>query len=453
MCALAEILVNAGFTLTGSEIQHTDITDRLSKLGIDIALGHSVANIEGRDIALVVRSAAIADTNVEIVLARELNIPIVSRGEMLAAIMRYYQGIAVCGTHGKTTTTSLVYSVLQGSGFDPSCVVGGSVKAEDASGMVGKGRLLVAEGDESDGSFALLQPDIAVITNIDHDHLDYYGNSFAELKKTFVRFIEAVPVLGKTVINGDDDNCADLLQINRPHVTFGLGPACDYRATDIRYHGGYTEFQLIISESSYSVHLPLMGEHNVYNALAALAVAGEMKADIGSAVASLARFQGVRSRMEQLHCDADTSKRFNNNMAVYPDIYLDYGHHPLEIDVNVRALKSAYPDRRIVMVYEPHRYSRTKLHLEGFVDSLAVVDELVLMPVYAASETIDMGIDIEPLAEKLTVRRGRQAPVVDAVSQLTEWLRSTLKDGDILIFQGAGKVQQVGIEVANSLYE
>ncbi|MDX1380942.1 MAG: UDP-N-acetylmuramate--L-alanine ligase [Xanthomonadales bacterium] len=441
MSGIAEVLVNHGFQVSGSDLVESATTRRLAQLGVDMSSGHDAANIEGADVLVV--SSAIDEKNPEVAAAREQRMPVVPRAEMLAELMRFQKGIAVAGTHGKTTTTSLAASLLAEGGLDPTFVIGGVVNAFGSTARLGRGEYLLAEADESDGSFLLLQPVIAVVTNIDRDHLEAYDQSFDRLRDAFAEFLHHLPFYGSAVLSADDPEVECLRAgVERHTVTFGLSEHADVRATDITQHGRMMHFDVHLPdrEQPLSVHLNLPGEHNVRNALGAIAVAWELGIDLERAVAGLERFEGIGRRFADLGEIA-----FSGGRVIAVE---DYGHHPSELAVTIAAARSGWPDRRLVAVFQPHRYTRTRDLLDDFSEVLSGVDAAVITDVYAAGEALIDGADSRALCQSIRAR-GRIEPVlVSDVQSLAATLPDLLADGDLVLFLGAGSIGAVAQRIA-----
>ena len=441
MSGIAEVLHTLGYAVSGSDRTPSAITAHLEALGIAIRIGHVPAHVSGADAVVV--SGAIAADNPELVAARAARIPVVPRAEMLGELMRFRRGIAVAGTHGKTTTTSLTASVLAEAGYDPTFVIGGQLLAAGAHARLGAGEYLVAEADESDGSFLMLSPVLAVVTNIDADHLANYGGDFARLRDAFAQFLHRLPFYGTAVLCVDDAEVAALAQnTSRGVVTYGTAPQADVRASSIAQHGARMQFNLHLPgrEDPLAIDLNLPGKHNVLNALAAAAVGWQLGADAGAIATALAHFQGVGRRFQQrgevLH---------PRGRALLVD---DYGHHPSELAAVFAAARGGWPARRLVVAFQPHRFSRTRDLLDDFARVLAEVDVLVLSEVYAAGESPVAGADGRALARAVRAR-GKVDPVfVDNIRRLPAALSNLLHDGDLLLLLGAGDIGQVASELA-----
>ena len=437
MGGIAEVVANLGYSVSGSDLAENTMTRRLQSLGVTVYKGHTAENVMGADVVVV--STAIDNSNPEIIQARELRLPIVRRAEMLAELMRFRHGIAVAGTHGKTTTTSLTTSLLVEGGLDPTYVIGGKLNSSASNSKLGTGEYLVAEADESDASFLHLQPMIAVVTNIDADHMDTYGGDFERLKQTFVEFLHHLPFYGLAVLCVDDEHVRSILsEVNRPIITYGIDQEADVRATNVRYVGTQSFFTVECARTGLSLEvvLNLPGRHNVLNALAALAIASELDVSDEAILAGLRKFDGVGRRF-QMYGDID----FGRGKATLVD---DYGHHPREMQATLNAVRNAWPERRLVLVFQPHRYTRTRDLFEDFAQVLSETDVLVLMDVYAASEKPIAGADGRALARAIRIR-GRVDPIFAAdVEDVPGILKHILQDGDVILTQGAGSVGCIG---------
>jgi UDP-N-acetylmuramate--alanine ligase len=436
MSGIAEVLVNQGFTVSGSDLVESRATRHLRELGATVHQGHAAGHVTGADVLVV--SSAVAAANPELLAARELRIPVVPRAEMLAELMRFRRGIAVAGTHGKTTTTSLTASLLAEAGEDPTFVIGGLLNAWGSNARLGEGRYLVAEADESDGSFLLLQPVVALVTNIDRDHLDAYEQSFDNLRKAFLEFLHHLPFYGAAVLCLDDPVVAEMLpSVTRAVVTYGLAEQADVRATDVRQEGRMMHFQAHLPgrPEPLAVSLNLPGVHNVRNALGAMAIAWELGLDLPAITPSLAAFQGVGRRFAEV---GQFALPKGEVMVVE-----DYGHHPSELSATIAAARAGWPECRIVVVFQPHRYSRTRDLFDEFSQVLASGDAVVLTDVYAAGEEPIAGIDSGALCQSIRAR-GRVNPVlVSNVNDLPRELPAMLEDGDLVLLLGAGNIGQV----------
>ncbi|HYW93665.1 MAG TPA: UDP-N-acetylmuramate--L-alanine ligase [Gammaproteobacteria bacterium] len=432
MGGIAEVLRNIGFSITGSDLKESAVTTRLRELGARIDLGHDPAHVAGADVVVI--SSAVSRDNPEVQAALAQRIPVVPRAEMLAELMRFQEGIAVAGTHGKTTTTSLIASVLAEGGLDPTFVIGGRLKSANTNARLGTGQYLVAEADESDASFLYLQPILAVVSNIDADHLGTYEGDFARLQQTFVAFLHHLPFYGVAVLCLDDPVVRGMLaQVSRPVLTYGFSEDAAVRATDVSGDGRRTHFRASLpGGESIEVALNLPGRHNVQNALAAIAVGHEVGIAACDIRRALDRFEGIDRRF-QVYGEVPVT----GGSALLVD---DYGHHPREITATLEAAREAWPGRRLVLVFQPHRYSRTRDLFEDFVRVLSGVDHLLLCEVYAAGEPAVANADGRSLARAIR-SRGQVDPVFVAdLAELPEALRAVLRDGDVVLTMGAGDI-------------
>ncbi|TPH12037.1 UDP-N-acetylmuramate--L-alanine ligase [Litorilituus lipolyticus] len=435
MGGIAEVLLNEGYQISGSDIGENQVVKRLTKLGAKVYIGHSTENIS--DASVIVVSTAINKDNPELVAAKEQRIPIVRRAEMLAELMRFRHGIAIAGTHGKTTTTSLIASIFAQGELDPTFVIGGLLNSAGTNARLGSSRYLVAEADESDASFLHLQPMVAVITNIDADHMETYQGDFEKLKDTYIEFLHNLPFYGLAVVCIDNPVVRELLpRISRQVITYGFSDDADIKAVNYQQHGGVSHFTVEIQGQpplDMSVNLP--GQHNVLNALAGVGVAKDEGVADGAICQALADFAGIGRRFEQL---ADLSTAAGKMVLVD-----DYGHHPSEVKATILAMRAGWPDKRLVMVFQPHRYSRTRDLYEDFVEVLSEVDCLFLLDVYAAGETSIPSADSKSLARSIR-QRGQVEPIyVSDVEKLPELLAAQLQDNDMVITQGAGNIGAV----------
>jgi UDP-N-acetylmuramate--alanine ligase len=433
MGGIAEVLLNLGYDVTGSDIHENAVTRHLSQLGADITFGHAAKNVRNCDVVVI--SSAISRDNPEVLAAHEQRIPVVPRAEMLAELMRFRYGIAVAGTHGKTTTTSLVASVLAEGGVDPTFVIGGRLNSAGTHARLGAGRYLVAEADESDASFMHLQPMLAVVTNIDADHMETYGGDFEKLRQTFLEFLHHLPFYGLAVVCIDDDEIRGLVpEIIRPVITYGLSEGADVRAINLSQSANQTHFTVVYRDSgeSLDITLNMPGEHNVLNALAAIVVAHEIGITNDDIIQALDNFQGIGRRF-QIYGEY----KLKQGHILHVD---DYGHHPREVEATIKAIRAGWPERRLVVAFQPHRYTRTRDLFEDFTRVLSEVDSLVLLEVYPAGESPIPGADGRSLARAIRMR-GQVEPVfVETVDELPEVLSSVLKDNDILLTLGAGNI-------------
>ena len=441
MSGIAEVLLNLGYRVSGSDLRASAVTARLAQLGAVIRPGHAAEHIAGCD--GVVISSAVAGDNPEVAAARAARIPVVPRAEMLAELMRFRYGIAVAGTHGKTTTTSLIASLLAEGGLDPTFVIGGRLNSAGANAKLGAGRYLVAEADESDASFLFLQPMLAVVTNIDADHLSTYGGDFERLRETFVEFLHHLPFYGLAVLCTDDPQVRTILpRLTRPVLTYGTGEDCDARATDIIQEGLRTRFlaHLPNLKTPLPITLNLPGRHSVLNALAALAVAHELGVAETAMRRALLNFQGIGRRFQQ-HGELQLP---GGGQATVMD---DYGHHPREIQAVLNALRGAWPERRLVLAFQPHRFTRTRDLFDDFAQVLAEVDVLILLDVYPAGEKPLAGADGRSLSRAIRTR-GKVDPVfVEQAADLPAALPGLLRDGDLLLLMGAGDIGAMAVQL------
>jgi len=433
MGGIAEVMHHLGFKVSGSDLGSNALTQRLAGLGVTILKGHSAEHVDEVDVVVV--STAVPEDNPELLRARELHIPVVRRAEMLAELMRFQQGIAVAGTHGKTTTTSLVASLLTEGQLDPTYVIGGRLNSSSANAYLGQSDWLVAEADESDASFLYLQPIIAIVTNIDADHLSTYDGDFEKLKQTFVDFLMHLPFYGLAIVCIDDEHIRDVLpKVARPVKTYGLAEEADVRAKNIQQLGLQMHFDVQFSDGSElkDVVLNMPGIHNVLNALAAITVSRELGVSHDDTKNALASFAGVGRRAQ-----AQGTLYFPKGSALLFD---DYGHHPTEVSATIKAIAGGWPDNRLVVVFQPHRYTRTRDLFEDFAESLSIPDVLVLSEVYSAGEEKITGADGRSLARAIR-NRGQVDPIfVEDINDVPEALRSVLKNGDIVLTLGAGSV-------------
>ena len=436
MSGIAEVLVNQGYEISGSDLVRSAATARLESLGATVFEGHAREQIDGADVVVV--SSAVGEDNPELAAAHQERVPVVARAEMLGELLRYRHGIAIAGTHGKTTTTSLLVAIYQAAGRDPTFVVGGLLESAGTHARLGGSRTIIVEADESDASFLYLQPMVAVVTNIDRDHMATYGHDFERLKSTFVEFVHRLPFYGTAILCADDPVVSSLLPgLSRPMVTYGFAGDADYRATDVEADGRSWRFRAHrpAGRGVLDVELAVPGRHNVLNALAALAVAAEEGIDDGAVLRGLAGFSGVGRRFQ-----------------VFEDIHVggvdvtlvdDYGHHPTEVRAVLETVRRVWPGRRLVMTYQPHRYSRTRDLFDAFVDVLSEVDELVLVEVYSAGEAPIPGADGRALCCGIRNRSGVVPLFAADPAEALKRLGSVVRDGDILLVQGAGNVSQV----------
>ena len=441
MCGIAEVLLNLGYGVTGSDLKGSAITHRLESLGAKVFIGHAESNVQGADV--VVSSSAVRESNPEIIGARAARIPVVRRAEMLAELMRYRHGIAVAGTHGKTTTTTMIATIFAEAGLDPTFVIGGLVNSAGSNARLGESRFLIAEADESDASFLHLQPLISVVTNIEADHMDTYGGDFSVLKKTFVEFLHNLPFYGVSVLCIDDPVIRELIpSIGRTVLTYGFSEDADFRIAEWQPAGMHSRFTVVRKNAApLAIELHIPGKHNVLNATAAIAVATDENIDDKAIVAGLERYQGVGRRFQQY---GEIALKQGSVLLVD-----DYGHHPTEVAATISGVRQAWPDKRLVMVYQPHRYTRTRDLYEDFAAVLSTVDVLLLLDVYAAGEDPIPGADGRSLCRSIRAR-GQIDPIfVERPDQVADALRSVAQDGDIVLTQGAGNIGAIAAELAS----
>jgi UDP-N-acetylmuramate--alanine ligase len=443
MSGIAEVLSNLGYTVSGSDISEGAALKRLRSLGIRVIIGHSADNIAAADAVVV--SSAVKPDNPEVQRARALRIPIVPRAMMLAELMRFKQGIAIAGTHGKTTTTSLVAAVLSEAGMDPTCVIGGRLNSIGTNARVGQGEFLVAEADESDASFLFLQPIIAVVTNIDADHMETYGQDFDRLKAAFAEFVNHVPFYGLAVLCRDDAHVRSLMpSVTRPMITYGLEAGADLVAEDIRWDNGRMRFRAVSRREGLApldVTLNLPGLHNVNNALAVIAVGREVGAPDAAIVKALAEFTGVGRRFQRY---GEIAIAGGGHFALVDD----YGHHPVEMAATLAAVRGAFPGRRVLLAFQPHRYTRTRDLFEDFVRVLSSADELVLADVYSAGEAPIVAADGRSLARAVRVAGKVEPLFVEGPAEMRQAVLARVKDGDVVVTMGAGSIGMLAAELS-----
>jgi UDP-N-acetylmuramate--alanine ligase len=439
MGGIAEVLLNLDYAVQGSDLKRNAVTERLARLGVKIFIGHDAEHLGESDVVVV--SSAVSRANPEVAAALARRIPVVPRAEMLGELMRFRYSIAVAGTHGKTTTTSLVASVLAEAGLDPTFVIGGRLKSADSNARLGAGRYLVAEADESDASFLHLQPMIAIVTNIDNDHLATHEGDFARLKQSFVDFLHNLPFYGLAVLCTDDEHVQSIVEsVGRPFVTYGFGESADVRAVNVQRLGLQSRYEAVREgRPPLSVTLNLPGRHNVLNSLAAVAVATELNIPDEAIQRALANFQGIDRRLQQL---GEIS--WPGGHALIVD---DYGHHPTEVSATLEAVRQGWPERRLVLVFQPHRYTRTRDLLDDFGRSLSECDVLLVTEVYAAGEAPIAGADGRAIC-RVVRSRGVVEPVfVESVDDLADALRAVLHDGDVVLTMGAGNLGTVALDL------
>ena len=438
MSGIAEVLVNLGFGVSGSDLADNATTRRLAGLGVRVMTGHATEHVGSAD--AVVISTAVASDNPEVQAARERHVPIVPRAQMLAELMRLKQGIAIAGTHGKTTATSLVASIMAEGGMDPTFVIGGRLNAAGANARLGSGDFIVAEADESDASFLFLSPVISIVTNIDADHMETYGHDFGRLKQAFVDFLQRLPFYGVAVLCADDANVREIMpQISKQIVTYGLDPSANVRAENVVAADGQMRFDCVRvngSVSRFPVVLNLPGMHNVLNALAAIAVAAEVGVPDPVIAKALSEFRGVGRRFQRY---GEVSLASGGSFTLVDD----YGHHPVEMRATIAAARGAFPGRRLMLAFQPHRYSRTRDCFEDFIGVLNGVDVLALAEVYAAGEAPIVAADGRALARALRVA-GKIEPVfVEDIADMPQAILDIARDGDVVITMGAGSIGAV----------
>ena len=445
MSGIAEVLQNLTYKVSGSDIADSVTLRRLSQLNIKTFIGHDAKNLQNVDVVVI--SSAVKHDNPEVIEAKRLNIPVVPRAVMLAELMRMKQGIAIAGTHGKTTTTSLVASVLAEGGLDPTFVIGGRLNSADANAKLGSGDYIVVEADESDASFLNLLPVMAVVTNIDEDHMETYGHDFEKLKSSFIEFLHRMPFYGAAIVCIDDAAVRAIVpSLARPVITYGLTEEAQIRAVDVHARSGKMTFTLqlnnVDSKNVFPIELNLPGLHNVRNALAAIAVALELEIDVVSIQKALAQFRGV-------------DRRFQN----YGDLTLtdgsvftlvdDYGHHPVEMKATIEAARGAYPGRRLVLAFQPHRYSRTRDCFEDFIIVMSSVDAILISEVYAAGEAKIVGADSRSLCRAIRLHSKIEPIFVDDIQNMAMEILDIAKDGDVVLCMGAGSIGTTSKNIVN----
>jgi len=436
MSGIAEVLMNLGFQISGSDLGESPVTRRLKKLGATVYIGHAEQHLKEAD--AVVISTAVKEDNPEVMAARARQIPVVPRAMMLTELMRLRQGIAVAGTHGKTTTTSLTASILARGGFDPTFVIGGKLTSSGSNAKLGTGEFIVVEADESDASFLYLQPILAVITNIDADHMETYGHDFEKLKQAFVDFVGHLPFYGMAMLCIDDENVREILpRISKPVTTYGFSEDAQIRAVNVRHQGGQMHFTAQCGQNGtakkLNITLNLAGMHNVLNSLAAIAIALEVGVADEAIVAALAEFQGVGRRFQRY------------GEVPLPDggsftLIDDYGHHPVEMRATLEGVRGAFPGKRLVLAFQPHRYTRTRDLFEDFVKVLCSVDALVLSEVYAAGEQPIVAADGRALMHALRVAGQNEVVFVEEIAGMQQAIMQMARDGDVVVTMGAGSI-------------
>ncbi|MDH3442137.1 MAG: UDP-N-acetylmuramate--L-alanine ligase [Gammaproteobacteria bacterium] len=433
MSGIAEVMLSLGYQVQGSDLKRNNAVKRLESLGANIFIGHDAAHVAKADAVVV--SSAVDESNPEVAAAREALLPVVQRAEMLAELMRFRYSIAVAGTHGKTTTTSLVASVLAEGGLDPTFVIGGRLKSADANARLGQGDYLVAEADESDASFVHLKPMLAIVTNIDADHMSTYDGDIEKLRGSFVEFLHNLPFYGLAIVCIDDQGIIDVLgQIGRSLVTYGVDYDADIRAENISFDKGMTSFDVIRAGRDEPLHITLRlpGLHNVRNALATIAVASELQISDQAVTRALETFEGIDRRFQSLG-----EVRTKNGKILMVD---DYGHHPTEIAATIAAARAGWPDRRIVLAFQPHRYSRTRDLMDDFAAVLGEADVLLLLEVFAAGEDPIAGADGRAIARAVRGRGGVEPVFVETLDELPATLEGLVAEGDLVLTMGAGDI-------------
>lgn len=435
MCGIAEVLINQGYGVSGSDIKAGPVTARLEALGAAITIGHAAENVTDADVVVV--SSAITMDNPEVRAAHGQRIPVVARAEMLGELMRYRHGIAVAGTHGKTTTTSLITAIFQAAGLDPTFVIGGLLNSAGSNAKLGASRYIIAEADESDGSFLNLKPMSAVVTNIDQDHMATYGHDFTNLKNAFIEFVHQLPFYGSAVLCAEDPETVSILpELSRPMVTYGFNDQSDFRGSDVRVESGRWRFDVMRpSGGPLDVTLTIPGKHNVLNALAAIAVATDEGIDDEAILQGLGEFRGVGRRFQ-----IATGIEVAGKTVTLVD---DYGHHPTEVDAVIETARDLWPDRRLVMLYQPHRFTRTRDLYDDFVRVLSGVDALVVLEVYSAGETPIPGADGKALCGGIRQRANLIPVFAEDPQEALAILGGLVEDDDVVLVQGAGNVNRV----------
>jgi UDP-N-acetylmuramate--alanine ligase len=438
MSGIAEVLLNLDFAVSGSDLTSNAITNRLEKFGATIYLGHAAVNLGKADVVVV--SSAVNEKNPEVIAAREHNIPVIPRALMLAELMRFKQGIAVAGTHGKTTTTSLIASILAEAGMDPTFVIGGKLEAASANARLGTGEHIVVEADESDASFLHLSPVLAVVTNIDQDHMETYEHSFEKLKNAFVEFLQQIPFWGMAVLCIDDPNIRAILpKVTKPVMTYGFSKEARIRATNVHADNGKMHFTVTRINgvtTQFNVTLNLPGEHYVLNALAAIAIASELNVPDKAIVTALAEFKGVGRRFERY---GEIKAKSGGSFTLIDD----YGHHPVEMQAVILAARAAFPNRRLVLAFQPHRYTRTRDCFEDFVRVLSSADAVLLTEVYSAGELPIVAADTRTLIRAIRVLDKVEPLFIETTDELPEAILNIAQNNDVVIVMGAGNIGQV----------
>lgn len=446
MCGIAEVLSNLGYTVSGSDIRESTTVEQLRKQGIDIAIGHAEDHIAGADVVVV--SSAVDSDNPEVVAASRARIPVVRRAEMLAELMRYRHGIAVAGTHGKTTTTSIITNIFADAGLDPTFVIGGKVNSAGSNAKLGESRYLVAEADESDASFLHLQPMVSVVTNIEADHMGTYGGDFERLKQTFIDFLHNLPFYGVAVVCIDDPVVRDILpKVARQVLTYGFNDDADFRIRAVKIDGLRSHFEVVRRAVGDVLKLTINqpGEHNVLNATAAVAVATDEGIANKHIMGGIETYEGVGRRFQLFG-----EQPLKNGEAMLVD---DYGHHPTEVLATIKAVRQAWPGRRLLMIYQPHRFTRTRDLYDDFVRVLTEVDMLLMLNVYPAGEASIPGADSRSLCASIR-QLGKLDPIfIEDMARIESTLKSVVKPGDVVLTQGAGNIGAIAQQLANSRWD
>lgn len=440
MSGIAEVLLNLGYKVSGSDKNRSNITDRLAKLGADINYEHDASNLEG--VEMVVISSAIDKTNPEVLEAKNKFLPILARAEMLSSLMNTKRGIAVAGTHGKTTTTSIISSIMTEAGLDPTFINGGIINSFDSNAQLGKGKYLIAEADESDKSFLLLQPSMAVVTNIEPDHLINYENSFENQKEAFLGFIKKLPFNGMAVVCGDDPVIRSLIpKFSRPFITYGFDSSNDFVLKDYNSEGFSSEFTLNFQSEEIKINFNMLGKHNALNAAAATVICMQEGVLVSDIQSSLKTFKGINRRMQVLG-----EVKIGKSLCTFID---DYGHHPTEIFSTIKSIKESFPKKKLCMVFQPHRYTRTKDLFKEFIEVLAKVDNLILLDVYSAGEEPIQGINSVEIKNKLLGNGFNSISLCNEPNGIIEILGNFLDKDSIVIMQGAGDISEISSEIMN----
>jgi UDP-N-acetylmuramate--alanine ligase len=446
MSGIAEVLLNLGYQVSGSDLAENAPVKRLQSLGAKVVTGHAAGNISGADVVVI--SSAVNPDNPEVVAARAARIPLVPRAMMLAELMRFKQGIAIAGTHGKTTTTSIIAHVLGEAGLDPTCIIGGRLNSIGTNARLGKGEYLVAEADESDASFLYLQPIMAVVTNIDQDHMETYQHDFARLKNAFVEFLEHLPFYGLAVMCADDADIREILpRLSKPVITYGFSEHAELRAVNVEAANGKMRYTAVSNVGKdkrvLDIELNLAGVHNVLNSLSAIAIAREIGVSDEHIQKALASFTGVGRRFQRY---GEVAIAGGGHYTLIDD----YGHHPVEMAATIAAARGAFPERRVLLAFQPHRFTRTRDLFEDFVKVLGTVDELVLADVYPAGEAPIVAADGRALARALRVAAKVEPVFVNSADEMAAAVEGRVKDGDVVITMGAGSVGGVAPRLANA---